>query len=1124
TEDIDVDRLSHIEITRDSIAYIIFTSGSTGVPKAIQVRHRNFMECVQSLIYLDSFGMNDIMIQMSRCSFDIHLQEVLGPLIIGATLVVLHPGGTTDFEYLSTVLEYKQITYRHSVPSLLQSFFTYLNECNTKDVMQHIRSLCSIGEPFSVKLRTSIVHLGLSNGIVWNLYGPAETTIASSFHCVEVTSNIESIPIGRPLPNYKCLILDEYFQCVTIGEEGELFVGGVGVFAGYLGREDLTMKALIEINGETFYRTGDLVRMDDNGLIHYIGRKDHQIKLHGQRIELGEIERCLLNTSISACVVIKWGDDHLIAYVQSSDMNEIQLREHCQAHLPPHMIPSMFIVLEHLPWSASGKVDRKCLPSPDFSASENGNHFNSERVAPLEDHLRRIFSDVFHSKPPNLDTSFGQMGGTSLDAIKVVRIIRQEIYSKANAALLFSNPSIRQLARAIEPLLSDSNESSNIPTILGFEDDQRRAMPSLCIEILGVVLLILLWLWPIWMACRLNSFLLIAFMPLLHLLSYVVCQRLLFIGQGKESTEGELYSWNYYRWWFLNSLWLNNNSYCLRHLLGTPFYNCYLRLCGAQIGWHAHIYTTLIDTPWLLEIGESTLIGEEVILSSLSYQDRTYKLQRISIRSQCSISTRCVLYEDVVIEDHVFVEPMSAITGHVATTNDHTIIRNRSLSLSNIIYQLFCLFCLLCIHGTLLSFVYFIYHGCLTLSLPLPVSLALSWLIWSLTSLFIVFFLLKFIVGPVTPGHYSPNSYYYLHKVWLRQLTISSFHYFLGFVPSYQVLSSIILRWLGADIEEDIRFAEFQQILNFPSNLLSIEHGVTTFGYAALAPFQLTKEGFCCIDTIHIGSGTTLGNLCTLMPGTRLSPSTTVGNLTLVTRDTVNCDRNGVLLGIPAHEMPFGMSDIISLDNGTSLSGSQPFHTFLLACVHFFVSKCLIITLYCSLPVSVALFIHTILFCAVHRYLTPDTLNRNQFTFSEIITRTQDFFRALTTDFDILLAPFISGTQLLVYLLRSVGARIGRDVILPNIACVTDAHLTTITDHVRLNLGAYLQCHTFEHRLLKLAPVTVNNSCVLMSGAYILSGSTLQGRNHILPLTLVMKGDQLPFNTNWIGVPAQQTS
>ncbi|CAF4075000.1 unnamed protein product, partial [Adineta steineri] len=151
------------------------------------------------------------------------------------------------------------------------------------------------------------------------MYGPAETTIDCTFHVFDKTMETESVPIGRPLSKYQNLILDQFSQSVFINQEGELFVGGIGVFAGYLGRDDLTHRALIEIDDQVFYRTGDLVTIDNNGLLHYQGRKDHQIKLHGQRIELGEIERCLLNiTSISACVVIKWNDDHLVAYVQSS--------------------------------------------------------------------------------------------------------------------------------------------------------------------------------------------------------------------------------------------------------------------------------------------------------------------------------------------------------------------------------------------------------------------------------------------------------------------------------------------------------------------------------------------------------------------------------------------------------------------------------------------------------------------------------------------------------------------------------------------------------------------------------------------------------------------------------------
>ena len=276
---------------------------------------------------------------------------------------------------------------------------------------------CFIGEPCSVKLVHLILTDPIQNFILWNWYGLTETTVVSTFYPVNITTNMETIPIGRPFPNYHYNILDEFMQSVSIEQEGELLIGGVGIFAGYYGRDDLTEKALVEINGELFYRTGDLVRMDNNGIIYYIGRKDFQIKLHGQRIELGEIERCLLNTSISACVVIKWNEDHLVAYVQSSTMNEKELRHHCQSHLPSHMIPSMFVILEKLPLNANGKVDRKLLPPPDLSlltlslASDSNVPVNQ-----LEQNVHDLWSQVLQAKGKEISTtvSFFSIGGHSL--------------------------------------------------------------------------------------------------------------------------------------------------------------------------------------------------------------------------------------------------------------------------------------------------------------------------------------------------------------------------------------------------------------------------------------------------------------------------------------------------------------------------------------------------------------------------------------------------------------------------------------------------------------------------------------------------------------------------------------
>ena len=232
-----------------------------------------------------------------------------------------------------------------------------------------------------------------------------------------------SVPIGRLLPGYQCVILDDFLEPVFVGQEGELFVGGVGVFAGYLGRDDLTKQVLVNIHGQLFYRTGDLVRFDSNGLFYYVGRKDHQIKLHGQRIELGEIERCLLDASskVSGCVVVKWGEDHLVAYVQSDDMEEEQLREHCRSHLAPFMVPSMFIVLEQLPLNANGKLDRKRLPTPDFSRLSLSGKMN-RHVEPsdeLETRIHSLWCEVLRCSSISTIDSIFTIGGHSLILIQL---------------------------------------------------------------------------------------------------------------------------------------------------------------------------------------------------------------------------------------------------------------------------------------------------------------------------------------------------------------------------------------------------------------------------------------------------------------------------------------------------------------------------------------------------------------------------------------------------------------------------------------------------------------------------------------------------------------------------------
>ncbi|CAF1595151.1 unnamed protein product, partial [Adineta steineri] len=244
-------------------------------------------------------------------------------------------------------------------------------------------------------------------------------------------------------------------------------------FAGYLGRDDLTAKALIEIDSQLFYRTGDLVTMDNNGLLHYQGRKDHQIKLHGQRIELGEIERCLLNIkSISACVVMKWNDDYLVAYVQSSShVNEEEIRQHCQSHLPPHMVPSIFTIIDKLPLNQNGKVDRKQLPSPDFSSSTLlPSDIADTPLNEFEEHILTIWCQVLHCNDNQISrtTSFFTVGGHSLLFIELYyhyqSIFNFDAHTLSIAPFL-QQPTIFQHSQLLHTVIMNNIQTSQWHTL-----------------------------------------------------------------------------------------------------------------------------------------------------------------------------------------------------------------------------------------------------------------------------------------------------------------------------------------------------------------------------------------------------------------------------------------------------------------------------------------------------------------------------------------------------------------------------------------------------------------------------------------------------------------------------------
>ncbi|CAF4131639.1 unnamed protein product, partial [Adineta steineri] len=743
-----------------------------------------------------------------------------------------------------------------------------------------------------------------------------------------------------------------------------------------------------------------------------------------------------------ACVVIKWNDDHLVAYVQSSShIDEQVLREHCQSHLPPHMIPSFFIILDKLPLNQNGKIDRKLLPPRDFSLSTDSSNGDMPRNA-LEQQLQDIFSRAFHIESPCVEIPFGQLGGTSLGAILALALIRQQISNKVDIGLLFTNPSIRQLAIAMEPLLVLGEAQETVFVVKKVHEIHDRLSPSFVIESVGIVFLVCLWLCPIIIIHRwCPSF--FPVLPVFHLVFYVICSRLL---SPRYIKTDNLFSWNYYRWWFLDRLW-DNNTFWLQHILGTPFYNYYLRLCGARISLNTHIYTTSIDAPWLLEIDVGGWIANETYLNCLYFNDDdTFKLSPIRIGSNCSIGTRSILFDGVEMQNNIIVQPMSSVTGLVTS---ETIVDGDELK-----------------------------------SLPLDMSIIQ--------------------IGSCAAGEIYPiASRLYLQKIWLRQLIVSSFHHAWLLPTSYDYLYPYVLRWLGAHIEDNVKLLKIDTFLSFPTNLLKLEMGVTTFGGVLIVPTELTLSGDHCVDQIILGSYTNLANGCSILPGSYLESEIMIGNLTRISRETKNkCGE--VFMGVPARTMPFQMPVRSQIQDQIEI---RPFwHT----CLSHYVSKCLLLSIYSFGGLVGGSIIHTIFVCSLYRcrsYIRHQIIE-------QVIER-------LCHDYEQFICPFLGNTQWLIRLFRAYGAHIGENVIMADISSITDYHLMTIGDDVRLNVRTQIQGHSFEQRIFKLAPVSIGNSCVLMSGSIVMAGCKLMGSNRLYPGTLIMKNDQLPLNTHWKGIPAQ---
>nr|WP_315221843.1 non-ribosomal peptide synthetase [uncultured Flavobacterium sp.] len=455
-QDIDTLKKNNLErdINNSDLAYTIYTSGTTGNPKGVMVEHSSVLDYCST--FIETFKLNelDTIIQQSSISFDTHVEEIYPALMTGATILMGVTGGR-DIKEIQYLIEEENATVLSSTPLIIKA----LNESEFN--VNKLRLLISGGD----KLNRNYVSKFLYTTIVYDTYGPSESTVCSAYYKINNIS--EKCIIGKPITNRTITITNNKGLLQPIGIIGEIRISGSGLARGYKNQSQLTSEKFItsELLGRT-YKTGDLGKWLPDGNIEFIGRQDDQVKIRGYRIELGEVENSLQNHPAieSAAVLVALNNEgikELAAYfVVKEELNVLDIRRYLNKILPDYMIPSKYIKIDKMPLNTNGKIEKKALHEQNGTLLESGISFAPARNE-IEIKITQVWKDLLEKESIGIYDNFFDLGGESLKTTRLINKINELFLVKIKIKKIFEDPTISGISEHVKFMLQQKELSEN---------------------------------------------------------------------------------------------------------------------------------------------------------------------------------------------------------------------------------------------------------------------------------------------------------------------------------------------------------------------------------------------------------------------------------------------------------------------------------------------------------------------------------------------------------------------------------------------------------------------------------------------------------------------------------------